>query len=327
MFESDQLSPIITIGESMGVIWSPEHDTQQSASIDTRGWLSFSGAESNFAIALARQNMPAIWLSAVSNDPFGDRIIRKMREAGVDVTQALICENTRTPILLKSLQNQHPPKPFYQPESTAFSLHPQYIKDTLKDLPATLLYLTSSLLHISPLWRNTAIEIWKSSALRSVPVWFELNHLTPLHSQEPASSLLKFLTSSFQYFHTLFCSWSDAQEFTQLPDPQAVLHSWLHSKNFSPPQQVILKFPEGAILSTPTQSWTAGKINIETTSAAPSPAKSAAFNAAFLQSLLLQKSPLDCLEAALHAQSLTDPNLGDWEGIPTLEPPQKTASF
>ena len=43
------------------------------------------GAESNVAIGLVRAGVPATWVGRVGADPAGDRVLRDVRQAGVDV--------------------------------------------------------------------------------------------------------------------------------------------------------------------------------------------------------------------------------------------------
>src|ERR671919_483321 len=47
--------------------------------------LRFAGAESTFAIALARLGVPVRWVSRLGRDAFGDMIENGLREEGVDL--------------------------------------------------------------------------------------------------------------------------------------------------------------------------------------------------------------------------------------------------
>ena len=68
--------------------------------------LTFAGAESNVAIALARLGHAARWAGVLGDDPLGRPILRILRGEGVDVSAARLdpARPTRT---LKNLLQEH----------------------------------------------------------------------------------------------------------------------------------------------------------------------------------------------------------------------------
>jgi 2-dehydro-3-deoxygluconokinase len=73
---------VLTVGETMALI-DPVEDGDLRLGMPLT--LRFAGAESNFAIALARLGVPVRWVSRLGRDPLGDLIERGVADEGVDV--------------------------------------------------------------------------------------------------------------------------------------------------------------------------------------------------------------------------------------------------
>jgi len=63
--------------------------------------VSVAGADSNFAIAMTRLGWPAVWLSAVSQDPLGDLVVEMIGGEGVDVSRVRRDPDHPTGVLVK----------------------------------------------------------------------------------------------------------------------------------------------------------------------------------------------------------------------------------
>ena len=77
-------SAVLTVGETMALL-DPHGDGLPRAG--TAFTLRFAGAESNFAIALARLGVGVTWISRLGRDLFGDMIEAGVRAEGVDVSR------------------------------------------------------------------------------------------------------------------------------------------------------------------------------------------------------------------------------------------------
>ena len=73
---------VLTVGETMALI-DPVEDGDLGLGMPLT--LRFAGAESNFAIALARLGVPVRWVSRLGRDPLGDLIERGLTDEEVDV--------------------------------------------------------------------------------------------------------------------------------------------------------------------------------------------------------------------------------------------------
>ena len=74
--------PVLTVGETMALL-DPLEDGPPR--LGTRFTLRFGGAESNFAVALARLGVDVRWVSRLGRDPFGDLIADSVGKEGVDL--------------------------------------------------------------------------------------------------------------------------------------------------------------------------------------------------------------------------------------------------
>ena len=72
---------VLTLGESMALL-DPLEDGELRLGMPLT--LRFAGAESNFAIALARLGIDVAWVSRLGRDPFGDLILAAVAGEGVD---------------------------------------------------------------------------------------------------------------------------------------------------------------------------------------------------------------------------------------------------
>ncbi len=87
--------PVVTLGEAM-IRLSPSG----RASLEQSDlWEVYvGGAEANFAVALARLGMHVQWISKVTRNPLGKKIVGKIREHGVDVSKVIWTDEGRVGI-------------------------------------------------------------------------------------------------------------------------------------------------------------------------------------------------------------------------------------
>jgi 2-dehydro-3-deoxygluconokinase len=72
---------VFTVGETMALV-----DPDEGAiAPGLRLTLRIAGAESNFAVGLARLGVAARWVSRLGSDSFGDMIVRTLAAGGVDI--------------------------------------------------------------------------------------------------------------------------------------------------------------------------------------------------------------------------------------------------
>ncbi len=75
-------SSIVTIGETMALLGTPDHGLLRSGSAPS---LTIGGAESNVAIAATQLGASTTWIGRVGDDDLGALVVRELRGQGVNV--------------------------------------------------------------------------------------------------------------------------------------------------------------------------------------------------------------------------------------------------
>lgn len=130
--------PIVTMGESMVLFWPDDGHSLEAAETYAR---SFGGAESNFAIAVARLGVGVRWISRLGDDAFGRYIQGALEREGIHVAAAL---DTAAPtaVFFKERTLSGPRKVvYYRRGSAASRLSPEDLAPALFG-GARLLHLT-----------------------------------------------------------------------------------------------------------------------------------------------------------------------------------------
>lgn len=87
------MGTVVTLGEALIRLSVSNGLTLANArSLD----LLVGGAEANVAVALARLGFPATWISRVSSDPLGQRVVAELRSHGVNCDHVSWAEQSRT---------------------------------------------------------------------------------------------------------------------------------------------------------------------------------------------------------------------------------------
>jgi 2-dehydro-3-deoxygluconokinase len=119
---------VITLGETMVLLHPLDPGPLRTA---RRLGLSVAGADSNFAIAMARLGWPAIWLSAVSTDPLGDLVVEMVGGEGVDVSLVRRDPDHPTGVFFKFREAGDTRVLYYRSDSAASHFDPDWLEPSL----------------------------------------------------------------------------------------------------------------------------------------------------------------------------------------------------
>jgi 2-dehydro-3-deoxygluconokinase len=177
---------VLTLGETMVLLHpSDSRPLRTTHRLD----VSVAGADSNFAIAMTRLGWPAIWLSAVSEDPLGDLVVEMVGGAGVDVSRVRRDPDHRTGIFFKVRQEGHTRVLYYRRGSAASHFNPDWLEPSL--------FETAALLHLNgvtcALSASSAASVVRAVALakqHDVSVSLDLNLRLQLWNLERARMTL-----------------------------------------------------------------------------------------------------------------------------------------
>lgn len=179
--------PVVCVGETMAAM-APEPVAPLDDAEVLR--LDVAGAESNVAMYLAAHGVPARWVSAVGDDPFGRRILRRVASVGVDVSGVRTDPARPTGLLVKNPGRDGTRVHYYRRGSAAAALGPEILRSTALH-GAGLVHLTG----ITPALSAGCRALVEAALApdRPYPVSFDVNHRAALWTDEPAPGTLRAL--------------------------------------------------------------------------------------------------------------------------------------
>lgn len=164
------MSVVLTAGETMALL-DPVGDGEPAAGMPMT--LRFAGAESNFAVALARLGVPVAWISRLGRDPLGDMIERGLAAEGVDVS-LVRRDPARTGLFVKWRSGGSSHVAYYRAGSAASRLAPEDVPDEALD-GVRLVHLTGITMAISASGRDLVLDLGRRAKERGITVLFDPN--------------------------------------------------------------------------------------------------------------------------------------------------------
>lgn len=190
------MGKVVTIGETMVIFQS-----MQIGNLEDHPSLfqKVGGAESNYAIGLARLGHNVQWMSRLGNDPFGKRILKTVRAEGVDVSAAKLVPGTRTGLLFKEQKFQHATNVYYYRDQSAAS------QMSVMDLPprlfdqASFFHVTGITPALSESCRTLIFTAIAQAKEKGVPIIFDPNIRFKLWTKELAFDTLNAIADEADY--------------------------------------------------------------------------------------------------------------------------------
>ncbi|MEU6651904.1 sugar kinase [Streptomyces sp. NPDC046900] len=177
--------PVVCVGETM-VALAPDPlgplDGADLLHVD------IAGAESNVALYLADHGIPARWVSAVGDDPFGRRVRARIAAGGVDVSGVRMDPERPTGLLLKDLGAHGTRVHYHRTGSAASALTPDVLDDPAL-AGAALVHLSGITPALSPGCRSLVERALRPD--RPWPVSFDVNHRPALWAGRSAADVLR----------------------------------------------------------------------------------------------------------------------------------------
>ena len=162
---------VLTVGETMALL-DPVGDGRPFAG--TAFTLRIAGAESNFAIGLARLGVDAVWVSRVGRDVLGDAVLDALAAERLDLSLVLRDERAPTGLFLKWRDGGRSHVAYYRTGSAASLLEPADVPDAALD-GVGLVHLTGITMAISESARALVVDVAARAAARGITVLFDAN--------------------------------------------------------------------------------------------------------------------------------------------------------
>jgi 2-dehydro-3-deoxygluconokinase len=174
---------LLAAGETMAVVTPLAAEAVEDAELFR---VDAGGAESNVAAHVAALGHRAAWLSRVGDDPLGRRVLRLLRERGVDLSRVVTDPEHRTGLYVKDPgRGVH----YYRDHSAAAHLSPADA-DVVDFGGIGILHvsgITAALPGTAPAFLDHLIGRARAAG---VPVSFDVNHRSALWPAERAAPVL-----------------------------------------------------------------------------------------------------------------------------------------
>jgi 2-dehydro-3-deoxygluconokinase len=164
------VTDVLTLGETM-ILLDPAEDGPLRLGLPMT--LRFAGAESNFAVALARLGVPVAWVSRLGRDPFGDLVLSTLEAEGVDVS-LVRRDEARTGLFVKWRDGGRSHVAYWRAGSAASRLEPADVPDAALD-GVRLVHLSGITMAISDSGRALVVDVARRARERGITVLFDPN--------------------------------------------------------------------------------------------------------------------------------------------------------
>ena len=161
---------VLTLGETMALL-DPVEDGELELGDLLR--LRIAGAESNFAIGLARLGVSVRWVSRLGRDRFGDLVLCTLAAEGVDTS--FVCrDDARTGAFFKWRSGGESRVAYYRSGSAASRLRPGDVPEqAFQDVE--LVHLTGITMAISDTARELVLDVARRAKEHGAVVLFDPN--------------------------------------------------------------------------------------------------------------------------------------------------------
>jgi len=219
---------VVTFGETMVLFAPGQRDRLETAAAYHA---SIGGAESNFAIGLARLGHSVCWVSRVGSDPFGSRVRKTLRGECVDVSRVGVSANEPTGIMFKETAPGNTARIFYyRRNSAAAALR----ADSFESLKSKYLFVTGITPALSESNRTLTFELVDRFRAMGAKVVFDPNMRFRLWNADQARPVFLELAKKCDI---LIPSLTEAEILTGFTEPDSALDGL---RNLGP-SRVILK--------------------------------------------------------------------------------------
>jgi 2-dehydro-3-deoxygluconokinase len=175
---------VVTVGETMALL-DPERGGELA--LGDRLQLRFAGAESNFAIALARLEVPVAWISRLGDDRLGELIRGALEAEGVDVRWVRTVRHAPTGLFYKWRAGGRTSVAYHRRGSAASRMEPADVPDEALD-GASLVHLTGITMALGEGPRALVLDVARRARQAGAIVIFDPNYRPALWESAEAAA-------------------------------------------------------------------------------------------------------------------------------------------
>jgi sugar/nucleoside kinase (ribokinase family) len=280
---------VVTVGETMALL-DPERDGELE--LGDRMRLRFAGAESNFAIALARLEVPVAWISRLGDDRLGSLIHEALRSEGVDVRWVEMVPGEPTGLFYKWRADGRTSVAYHRRGSAASRMRPADVPDDALE-GASLVHLTGITMALGEGPRELVLDVARRARQVGAIVTFDPNYRPALwDSPEAAAAAMEPVLEHVDWY---LCGAEEAAALGTADLPRAVVRT---------ADGAVI---EGIEVPPPRREQVVDEVGAGD-----------AFAAGFAYGLLRGRAPRAAVEAAHTVAAWALRGTGDWETLPRL---------
>lgn len=293
---------VVTLGETM-VLATPAQPgrLRHAPQLDLR----IGGAESNVAIALARLDIAAGWVSWLGQDELGELVLSRIRAEGVDTSQVRRMPQP-TGLYLRERLATGVQVYYYRTGSAAAQMGPDAFDPAYLD-GATVLHLSGITPALSASCAELALWAARQARQREVLVSFDVNYRSKLWAPASARAACETI---MPLVDLLLVGDEEAEALWGRSDDDLLFHLAAHG-----PRNVVLK--RGAAGCTALIDGTLHTQPAFAVTAVDPIGAGDAFAAGYLAAWLEQAPPIERLRWANALGAYSVMSLGDYEGLPS----------
>lgn len=307
---------IVTFGETMAMLRSGGIGRLAQARDVS---LTVGGAESNVAIGAHRLGVPALWVSRLGADPFGELIEGTIRGTGVGALVSHDAEHRSGFAVREQRTADRTRMTYYRAGSAAATTRASDLDAAVFDAVAAAdVFHTSGIsLAVGPQMRETVFALARHARASGTLVSFDVNHRATMWSEGEAREHYRAL---LQLSDICFAGDDEARLILDAPAPSsstgAELRSLASGVSRFGPGTVVVKLGDRGALALAAGEYieqSAVRVSVVDTVGAGD-----AFVAGYLSALADVLAPAECLDRGIRCGAIACASEGDWEGNPTL---------
>jgi 2-dehydro-3-deoxygluconokinase len=278
---------VVTAGETMALL-DPEREGELE--LGDRLRLRFAGAESNFAIALARLEVPVAWISRLGADRLGVLIHETLRAEGVDVRWVRTDDDAPTGLFYKWRADGRTSVAYHRRGSAASRMEPADVPHEALE-GASLVHLTGITTALGDGPRELVLDVARRARRAGAIVTFDPNYRPALWDSPAAAAAA--MEPVLEHVNWYLCGAEEADALGTADLPQAVVRT-----------------AHGAMLEGIEVPAARREEVVDEVGAGD------AFAAGFAYGLLQGRAPRAAVESAHAVAAWALRGTGDWETLP-----------
>lgn len=298
---------VVTFGETMVLMDPVEQGPLRYVNLFVK---RIGGAESNFAIALARLGHSAGWVSRVGDDEFGKYVVNFIRGEGVDVSRVRVDHGAFTAVYFKQRRSGEDNSVFYYRGGSAASRMTGEEVDEEYLRGARFLHITGITPALSPSCLQAVKKVMGTARRLGVSISFDPNIRLRLWTAAEARDVLRELVRGVD---VLMPSQAEGEILFGSSDPAEIAKAALA---LGAGVVVVKRGAEGCFVADRkiSRAIPGFPVKVMDTIGAGD-----AFDAGFIAGLLEGRSLIESAELGNAAGAFAVTTTGDVEGLPTRE--------